>query len=364
MVIALPNIGRTIVNTFVLAGGTLVLALTFGTFFGWSTGQLSPRYARVASILTTSSLFVPPIAGVIGWIFLFSPRIGYANVLLRATPFFDGSSGPVDIRSLSGIIVIDTIYLIPFVFLYVSTAAARGRSRARKRGDGFRLELGRRPVQDRPAHYPPGNHLWRRDRDASRPRPVHGAAGVGIQSRDQRHNNGDLQSARSPGNSPGSDRRISGPAANPRGVCSRVPSATGRRGCEPVLGCQQRGRQPKAGSQLPDHTHHHLCLHRSCPRGHGAAHCRAFTVLVGHHQDRPVQLGFICRDLAERNDQDVDSQFHSAECRRCRGSACRLLCRGPVHVVSTVRAFQHVRGLHDQSSADHSAHRCLGSASF
>ncbi len=120
--VALPNIGRTIFNTFVLAGGTLVLALTFGTFFGWSTGQLSPRYARIASILTTSSLFVPPIAGVIGWIFLFSPRIGYANVLLRATPFFDGRSGPVDIRSLSGIIVIDTIYLIPFVFLYVSTA--------------------------------------------------------------------------------------------------------------------------------------------------------------------------------------------------------------------------------------------------
>ena len=119
---ALPNIGRTIANTFVLAGGTLVLALTFGTFFGWSTGQLTPRYARIASILTTSSLFVPPIAGVIGWIFLFSPRIGYANVLLRATPFFDGRSGPVDIRSLSGIIVIDTIYLIPFVFLYVSTA--------------------------------------------------------------------------------------------------------------------------------------------------------------------------------------------------------------------------------------------------
>ena len=122
VVAALPNIGRTIINTFVLAGGTLVLALTFGTFFGWSTGQLSPRYARIASILTTSSLFVPPIAGVIGWIFLFSPRIGYANVILRATPFFDGNSGPVDIRSLSGIIVIDTIYLIPFVFLYVSTA--------------------------------------------------------------------------------------------------------------------------------------------------------------------------------------------------------------------------------------------------
>ena len=122
VVAQLPGIGRTILNTFVLAGGTLVLALTFGTFFGWSSGQLSPRYARIASILTTSSLFVPPIAGVIGWIFLFSPRIGYANVLLRATPFFDGRSGPVDIRSLSGIVVIDTIYLIPFVFLYVSTA--------------------------------------------------------------------------------------------------------------------------------------------------------------------------------------------------------------------------------------------------
>ncbi len=122
IVMALPGIGQTILNTFLLAAGTVVLALTIGTFFGWSAAQLSPRLSRIASMLTTSSLFVPPIAGVIGWIFLFTPRIGYGNVLLRSTPFFDGNSGPVDIRTLAGIVVIDTIYLIPFVFLYVSTA--------------------------------------------------------------------------------------------------------------------------------------------------------------------------------------------------------------------------------------------------
>ena len=122
VVAGLPGIGRTILNTFLLAAGTVVLALTLGTFFGWATGQLSVVKARIATVLTTSALFVPPIAGVIGWIFLFSPRIGYANVLLRATPFFDGSSGPVDIRTLTGIVIIDTIYLVPFVFLYVSTA--------------------------------------------------------------------------------------------------------------------------------------------------------------------------------------------------------------------------------------------------
>ncbi|MCC6305964.1 MAG: iron ABC transporter permease [Rhodobacteraceae bacterium] len=119
---AIPAIGQTLLNTLMLAAGSVILAMTIGTFFGWAAAQLSPRMAKMASILTTSSLFVPPIAGVIGWIFLFTPRIGYLNVLLRSTPFFGGNSGPVDIRTLTGIVLIDTIYLIPFVFLYVSTA--------------------------------------------------------------------------------------------------------------------------------------------------------------------------------------------------------------------------------------------------
>lgn len=119
---AIPAIGQTLINTLILAGGSVFLAMTIGTFFGWAAAQLSPRMSKLASILTTSSLFVPPIAGVIGWIFLFTPRIGYLNVFLRSTPFFDGSSGPVDIRTITGIVLIDTIYLIPFVFLYVSTA--------------------------------------------------------------------------------------------------------------------------------------------------------------------------------------------------------------------------------------------------
>ena len=357
VVAALPGIGRTIFNTFVLAGGTLVLALTFGTFFGWSSGQLSPGYARVASILTTSSLFVPPIAGVIGWIFLFSPRIGYANVLLRATPFFDGRSGPVDIRSLSGIIVIDTIYLIPFVFLYVSTAlravdpaleSAAMVSGSSWIGAQFRIVL-----------------------RIIRPAIIYGAVIVMLLGL------GQFTVPLVLGSNQGINV-ITTEIFNQLEVRAIPQEVTAAFLALPLilagfalvflqrLGVGDVNRFSVASKGVGGHrrARNYLILPiivyafiAVVPGGCGAAYRRALTVLVGHNPSRPVQPGVDGGDLAELHATDLNNQFHPTKCFWRRAGARRFVHLVPVHAFRAAGTVQRVRGLHGQPAADHSARR-------
>ena len=62
---------------------------------------------------------------MIGWAFLFSPRPGYLNALLRTLPWWDHlDEGPVDIYTLPWIVIITGFGLTAFVYLFVSAGFA------------------------------------------------------------------------------------------------------------------------------------------------------------------------------------------------------------------------------------------------
>ena len=118
---AVSGIWRTVGNTVGLAVGSTAVALVFGTLLAWWATQLAPglRWLRVLPVLP---IVIPAVASISGWAFLFSPRPGYLNGLLRMLPWWsDLRFGPVDIYSLFWIVAITGFALSAFVYLFVGS---------------------------------------------------------------------------------------------------------------------------------------------------------------------------------------------------------------------------------------------------
>ena len=114
----------TIRTTIGLALGSLVIALVFGTLLAWAATRLPPRL-KMLRALPVLPIVIPAVASVIGWSFLFSPRPGYLNALLRNLPWWsDLSEGPVDVYTLPWIVIITGFGLTSFVYLFVSAGFA------------------------------------------------------------------------------------------------------------------------------------------------------------------------------------------------------------------------------------------------
>jgi iron(III) transport system permease protein len=117
-----PGVFNTIANTFILAFGSLLLALVLGLGLAFAGLHMPPRLRTVGAIMPLAPLLVPSIASVIGWIFLLSPRVGYLNLLLRnlglsSTP----NNGPFDIYTFGGMIFVSGLLFASFVYLFVLT---------------------------------------------------------------------------------------------------------------------------------------------------------------------------------------------------------------------------------------------------
>jgi iron(III) transport system permease protein len=110
----------TIRNTAALAAGSLVIGLFFGTLLAWWASRLPPRL-RFLRALPILPIVVPAVANISGWAFLLSPRPGYLNALLRMLPWWSHlEAGPVDVYSLTWIVIITGFSLTAFVYLFVS----------------------------------------------------------------------------------------------------------------------------------------------------------------------------------------------------------------------------------------------------
>ncbi|HRE00617.1 MAG TPA: iron ABC transporter permease [Ilumatobacteraceae bacterium] len=100
-------------------------AIGVGGLLAWLNERTDARIGLAGDVLPIASLLVPPIAGSIAWTLLFSPRSGFANVLIR-----DGLSriginlgqGPVNVFSWYGVIFAYCAYMIPYAYLPIAAA--------------------------------------------------------------------------------------------------------------------------------------------------------------------------------------------------------------------------------------------------
>jgi iron(III) transport system permease protein len=119
------SIRKAMLNTVIVVVLSGTFALIIGALFAWLNERTDATLGSIGAILPLVPFLMPPIAMSAGWIFLANARTGTLNVALRAVlePLgYRSSQGPLTIESWPGLIYVYTIYLVPFVYVVLSSA--------------------------------------------------------------------------------------------------------------------------------------------------------------------------------------------------------------------------------------------------
>ena len=116
-----PQFWALTLATLQFAAGSTALALVLGGTLAWlveRTDLPAPALVRALVILPMAT---PPFLLAISWIMLLSPRTGVINSLLIGALGLDGP--PFNIYSLSGMIFVEGLALVPSAFLILAPVA-------------------------------------------------------------------------------------------------------------------------------------------------------------------------------------------------------------------------------------------------
>jgi iron(III) transport system permease protein len=115
-----PDLVEILSRTVYLAIGSTVMAGVMAVALALLVMRVPMRWRGVAAFLPQLPLVIPPVASIIGWVFIFAPGVGYGNTLLRSTPFFGHlEEGPLNVYSMTAIMLLTGIDLAGIVFAFV-----------------------------------------------------------------------------------------------------------------------------------------------------------------------------------------------------------------------------------------------------
>ncbi|MFD4351201.1 ABC transporter permease [Nocardia sp. NPDC058518] len=115
-----PHLSTILFNTVALAAGATLVAAVLAVTLAVLVMRVPVRWRGLAAFLPQLPLVIPPVASIVGWIFIFAPTVGYGNALLRSLPLFDRmSEGPINVYSMPAIILITGTELTGIVFAFV-----------------------------------------------------------------------------------------------------------------------------------------------------------------------------------------------------------------------------------------------------
>ena len=111
------------VTSLIIPTGTTVGSTLGGTFFAWLVTRTDLPYKRFMKGMFLVPFMLPSFIGALAWKMLLSPRAGFINRFFVTHLGFDG---PIfNIYSYAGIILVEIMYLFPFVFIQVCGALER-----------------------------------------------------------------------------------------------------------------------------------------------------------------------------------------------------------------------------------------------
>ncbi|MGH7769311.1 MAG: ABC transporter permease [Candidatus Binatia bacterium] len=110
-----PGTYALLTNTVVYVAGSVVLAISLATLLAWLVERTNVPLKAVIYAGVPMEMAMPGMLQAMAWVLLFSPRIGFINVLLMK--IFGLSEAPVNIYSLAGMIFIEGTSLVSTAFL-------------------------------------------------------------------------------------------------------------------------------------------------------------------------------------------------------------------------------------------------------
>ena len=115
-----PGVYALLRNTAVFALGCMVCALVTGGVLAWLVERTDLPFKGLARVMIALPMVLPPFLLAMGWALLASPRNGSLNELFKSV--FGWTQGPLDIYTLGGMVFVETLALVPSVYLILAGA--------------------------------------------------------------------------------------------------------------------------------------------------------------------------------------------------------------------------------------------------
>lgn len=118
-----PETYRALTNSLIIASGTTIGSTIVGTFFAWLVTRTDLPYKSFMKSMFLVPFMLPSFIGALAWKMLLSPNAGFINKFFMNNLGFEG---PIfNIYSYLGIVLVEVMYLFPFVFIQVCGALER-----------------------------------------------------------------------------------------------------------------------------------------------------------------------------------------------------------------------------------------------
>src|SRR3990167_3620223 len=109
-----------LVNSFVFAGGSALLATVLAAALAWISVRTNAPFRRAIQLTAIVPNIFPPLMLGVSWVLLLNPRVGLLNLALVQLLGLD--SAPLNIYSMWGMIFVEGMITMPLAFLIISAA--------------------------------------------------------------------------------------------------------------------------------------------------------------------------------------------------------------------------------------------------
>ncbi len=111
---------EALLNSLILGVSAGALCLVFGVPMAWALSRTDMPFKGLVWVAILGTFIIPPYLGAVGWILLAGPNAGWLN---RAFVALTGaSSGPFNIYSMPGLVLVVACYSFPYVFVLTKSA--------------------------------------------------------------------------------------------------------------------------------------------------------------------------------------------------------------------------------------------------
>jgi iron(III) transport system permease protein len=112
---------RVLVATMVFAGGALAVSFGLALMLAWLIERTDLPWRNAVFVVIVAAIGMPNVIAAISWSLLLNPTNGMINVGLRAVLGLE-APGPINVYTITGMIFVQGIALVPVTFLLVVAA--------------------------------------------------------------------------------------------------------------------------------------------------------------------------------------------------------------------------------------------------
>ncbi|HEY0823320.1 MAG TPA: iron ABC transporter permease [Ramlibacter sp.] len=111
---------EALLNSLILGVSAGALCLAFGVPMAWALSRTDMPFKGLIWVSILGTFIIPPYLGAVGWILLAGPNAGWLNKAVMA--LFGVDSGPFNIYSMPGLVLVVACYSFPYVFVLTKSA--------------------------------------------------------------------------------------------------------------------------------------------------------------------------------------------------------------------------------------------------